>query len=57
MPTELEKALFSSGHARDFAEAKHIQDKMRSAVTFEGEDHEDVLSEYGLEPDYIFDIL
>lgn len=57
MPTELEKALVSSGHARDLREAKEIRDQMMSAIAFEGEDPEAVLAEYNLEPDYIFDLL
>ncbi len=55
--SDLAKALVSAGHAKDYNEAETIISQMRNAVAFEGEDPEDVLMEYNLEPDYVFDIL
>ena len=39
-----------------FEEAEEVRKQMRMDV-MEGEDPEEVLYEYGLEPDYVFDIL
>ena len=53
--SELLKALIESGdHSK--AEAIDIIKEMRSRVN-EGEDPEEVLYDYGFEPDYFLDIL
>lgn len=52
--TDLEKALVSQGHTPK--EAEEIMREMVNNV-FDGEDPEDILYSYGLEPDYVFDIL
>ena len=54
--TNLEKALVTSGQARDFDTAKIIYERMRFAVS-RGSDPEDLLATYGLEPDYFFDLI
>lgn len=56
-PSQLALALISSGHASDLDKANKIIGQMSNAVHFEGEDPENLLYEYGLEPDYILDIL
>jgi len=55
--TATEKALITSGQAADAAEAAAIFNEMRYNVLFNGENPEGVLMEYGLEPDYFFDLL
>ena len=50
-------ALINSNQAETEQEAKQIVQEMRKRVYFYEEDPEDVLMDYGLEPDYIFDIL
>jgi hypothetical protein len=52
--SDLEKALRNQGYDR--AEAEEIILEMQNRV-FEGENPEEVLEEYGLEPDYIFDLI
>jgi len=54
--SELEAALISSGNAADWEEAKGIVDEMRERF-YDGENPEELLYEYNLEPDYIFDLL
>ena len=54
--TELQSALISSGQAEDLNEALNIIECMKAAIA-DGEDPEDVLFEYGLEPDYVFDLI
>jgi hypothetical protein len=51
---ELFRALLNQGN--NDSEAKEIILEMREAV-MNGADPEDLLYDYGLEPDYIFDIL
>jgi hypothetical protein len=53
---ELARALVSSGNAENLTDAASIIDEMKSRVLY-GEDPEEILYEYGLEPDYIMDIL
>lgn len=53
--TELEKVLVDSG-GYSAAEAHEIQIEMANRV-LEGENPEEVLYDYGLEPDYVFDII
>lgn len=50
------EALVSNESASDTEEAKQIVNEMRNRV-IDGEDPEDVLMDYGLEPDYVFEIL
>jgi len=50
------KALINNESAESIEEAREIIAEMRERVA-DGEDPEDVLYEYGLEPDYVFDIL
>jgi len=52
--SDLEKALRNQGYDR--SEAQEIILEMQNRV-FEGENPEEVLEEYGLEPDYIFDLI
>jgi hypothetical protein len=52
----LEQALISNGSAETIEEARQIIAKMRNAL-LRGEDPEELLGFYGLEPDYVFDIL
>jgi len=52
----LEQALVNNESAETRGEAREIIAEMRERVS-DGEDPEDVLHEYGLEPDYVFDIL
>jgi len=53
---ELLRALITSGQAENIKEAKEILKEMKERFN-EGEDPEEVLHDYGLEPDYVFDIL
>ncbi len=54
-PCELVKALMASeGLTRE--EAEDIRREMREQISY-GENPEDVLADYGLEPDYIFDLI
>lgn len=53
---ELLNALISSGSAENIKEAKEIYREMQSRI-YDGEDPEEVLMDYGLEPDYIFDLV
>lgn len=53
---ELIKALINSEQAENVSEALEIINEMKNRV-IEGEDPEEILFEFGLEPDYIFDIL
>ena len=50
------KALINNESAGTIIEAREIIAEMRERVA-DGEDPEDVLYEYRLEPDYVFDIL
>jgi hypothetical protein len=52
--TTLFDALVSQGYTGE--EATMIISSMRNAV-LEGEDPEEILYEFGLEPDYVFDLL
>ncbi len=52
----LEQALVNNESAETIEEARQIIAEMRDAV-LEGEDPEELLWDYGLEPDYVFDIL
>lgn len=54
-PCELVKALMAS---KDLTrkEAEDIRREMREQISY-GENPEDVLADYGLEPDYIFDLI
>ncbi len=51
---DLFRALINQGH--DKSEAIEIIQDMRAEV-LEGADPEELLWDYGLEPDYIFDVL
>jgi hypothetical protein len=53
---ELIKALVNSGNAEDVTEAKEIVKEMKERM-MEGENPEEILYEYGLEPDYVMDLL
>lgn len=53
---ELIKALINSEQAENVSEALEIINEMKNRV-IEGEDPEEILFEFGLEPDYVFDIL
>jgi uncharacterized protein (DUF433 family) len=53
---ELSSALISSGQVDTMLEAKEVIKEMKERFN-DGEDPEEILREYGLEPDYIFDIL
>lgn len=50
-------ALISAGHASTITDANVIISQMSNAVHFENEDPENLLHEYGLEQDYVFDVL
>jgi len=52
--SDLEKALRNQGYGK--GETDEIILEMQNRV-FEGENPEEVLEEYGLEPDYIFDLI
>jgi len=52
----LVKALME-GHDMSRDEAKEVIEEMRIRVLDENEDPEEVLYEYGLEPDYIHDLI
>jgi hypothetical protein len=53
---ELRQALINSGNADDVTEANEIIKEMRERM-LDGENPEELLYEYGLEPDYIMDLL
>lgn len=53
--SDLELALMNS-QGISLEEAQRIVDDMKDQV-LEGEDPEEVLLEYGLEPDYVMDII
>lgn len=55
--TDLHKALVSSGQSSTLEEAHLLVIEMRQRVYLDSEDPEDVLHEYGLEPDYVPDLL
>jgi hypothetical protein len=52
--SELEQALRNQGYDR--SEAEELIVEMQARV-FDGENPEEVLYEFGLEPDYIFDLI
>ena len=52
----LVEALINSGSAENHKEAAELVADMRADV-MNGSNPEDVLSDYGLEPDYVFDLL
>ena len=52
---ELLNALIESGNADNKKEALEIIAEMRERM-FEGENPEELLYEWGLEPDYVFDL-
>ncbi len=54
--SDLCKALINSDQASDQSEADGIVSEMRERM-LNGEDPEEILLEYGLEPDYVFDIM
>lgn len=56
MENLLAQALLNSGSAETETEALEMIKEMHSRV-IEGEDPEEVLYDYGLEPDYVFDLL
>lgn len=49
-------ALVNSEQAENREDAEEIIKEMKNRV-LDGEDPEEILYEYGLEPDYVFDIL
>lgn len=51
----LEALMSSQDISRE--EAMEILREMRNRVLYDEEDPEEVLREYGLEPDYVFDII
>lgn len=53
------QALINSGEAENVVEAKKIIAEMRERMLDEEdpEDPEELLREYGLEPDYVMDLL
>ena len=53
--SELKQALMS-GQDLSAKEADEAIEEMREQI-FEGENPDDVLHDYGLEPDYIFDLI
>lgn len=53
---KLHEALISSGQVENADEAKEIINEIIVRTIDEGEDPEDVLADYGLEPDYVMDI-
>jgi hypothetical protein len=53
----LEQALINNGSAADLDEARRLISEMRSRVVDDLEDPEEVLLDYGLEPDYVMDLL
>ncbi len=54
-PCELVQALMSSeGYSEK--EAEEVRKEMRERIA-EGEDPEEVLFDWGLEPDYVFDLI
>lgn len=50
------QALINSDNAENEIEAREIIKYMQESIE-DGEDPEEVLFEYGLEPDYIFDLI
>ena len=52
----LVQALINNESAETIQEAHQIVNEMRNRV-LDGEDPDDVLGDYGLEPDYVFDII
>ena len=52
----LAKALINSEQAENEQDAERIISSMREDV-LNGEDPEEVLHGYGLEPDYVFDLI
>lgn len=54
--TELQQALINSGNVETLEAAEELIVAMKKRV-FCGEDPEEVLYEYGLEPDYVMEIL
>ena len=55
MVSELKKALMS-GQEMTSSEADDAIEEMKELI-FEGENPEDLLYDYGLEPDYIYDLI
>lgn len=55
-PVHLIRALINSEQAENRKEAEEIIAEMKARV-LDGEDPEEVLYDFGLEPDYVFDIL
>jgi hypothetical protein len=51
----LEQALINSGNAENAHEAIELISYMRERFN-DGEDPEEILYEYGLEPDYVIDL-
>lgn len=51
------EALINSRNAADEKEAALIVGEMSNRVYDDGEDPEEVLADYGLEPDYVMDLL
>ena len=53
---ELLNGLINNGEVETKTEGMKLIKEMRKRV-LEGEDPEEVLFEYGLEPDYVFDLI
>jgi hypothetical protein len=51
------QALIRSEQAETAEEAQKIVSEMRQRVINNNEDPEEILYEYGLEPDYVFDLI
>jgi len=51
------QALIRSEQAETAKEAQEIVSEMRQRVINNNEDPEEILYEYGLEPDYVFDLI
>ncbi len=57
LPSELVLALVSSGNCGNIEEAEALVDEMFERIHSDNEDPEEILAEYNLEPDYVFDII
>lgn len=55
----LEQALINNGSAANAKEAQQIISELRQRIFYDDEieDPEELLYEYGLEPDYVMDLL
>ena len=56
MASELKKSLMNGMNEMTSKEADETIEEMKNQI-FDGENPEDLLYDYGLEPDYIFDLI